>query len=85
MRQTNILFEKSALLHMMTPTMCLHRKPGGKMPLLDRSHKSHHASDKYPTMHHFIKEICAHSVQISVTKWCTVGYGTGLVEPEADL
>ena len=40
------------------------------------AHKSHIASDKYPTMHHFVTEMCTH-VHISVTKWCIVGYGTG--------
>ena len=40
---------------------------------LDPSHKSHNALDKYPTMHHFVTEICKH-VHISVTKWCFVGY-----------
>ena len=39
-------------------------------------HKSHNASDKYPTMHHFVTEMCT-CVHISVTKWCIVGYGTG--------
>ena len=43
---------------------------------IDPSHKSHHASDKYPTMHHFVSEMCT-CVHISVTKWCIVGYGTG--------
>ena len=32
---------------------------------IDPSHKSHNASDKYPTMHHFL------------TKRCIVGYGSG--------
>ena len=40
--------------------------------LIDPSHKFHNASDKYPIMYHFVSE-----VQISVTKWCIVGYGTG--------
>ena len=43
------------------------------MPPIDSSHKSHNASDKYPTMHHFITEMCTHLV----TKWCIVGFGTG--------
>ena len=30
----------------------------------------------YPTMHHFVTEMCTH-VHISVTKWCIVGYGIG--------
>ena len=42
----------------------------------DQSHKSHNALDKYPTMHHFVTEMCTH-VHISVTKWCIVVYGTG--------
>ena len=32
--------------------------------IIDPSHKSHNASDKYPIMHHF-------------TIWCIEGYGTG--------
>ena len=31
--------------------------------------------DTYPTMHHFVTEMCTH-VHISVTKWCIVGYET---------
>ena len=41
----------------------------------DPSHKTHNASDKYPTMHHFVTEMCTH-VPISLTKWCIMGYGT---------
>ena len=26
----------------------------------DPSYKSHHVSDKYPTMHHFVTEMCTH-------------------------
>ena len=33
--------------------------------LWDQSHKSHNALDKYPTMHHFVTEMCTH-VHISV-------------------
>ena len=44
--------------------------------LSDPSHKSHDAPDKYPTMHHFVTEMCT-GVHISVTKWCIMGYGTG--------
>ena len=44
--------------------------------ILDPSHKSHNASEKYPTMHLFVTEMCTR-VHISVTKWCIVGYGTG--------
>ena len=38
--------------------------------------QSHNAFDKYPTMYHFVTEMCTH-VHISVTKWCIVGYMTG--------
>ena len=41
---------------------------------IDQSHKSFNASDKYPTMHHFVTETFVHIV---VTKWCIVGYRTG--------
>ena len=44
--------------------------------LLDPSHKSYNASEKCPTMHRFVTEMCTH-VHISVTKWCIVGYTTG--------
>ena len=43
---------------------------------IDPFHKSHNASYIYPTMHHFVTEMCTH-VHISVTKWCIVGYRTG--------
>ena len=36
-------------------------------------HKSHNATVPYPTMHHFVTEMCT-CVHISVTKWRTVGY-----------
>ena len=39
-------------------------------------HKSHNASEEYPTMHHFITEMCTY-VHISVTKWYIVGFTTG--------
>ena len=42
----------------------------------DPAHKPHNAPGKYPTMHHFVTEMCT-SVHISVTKRCNVGYGTG--------
>ena len=45
---------------------------------LDPSHKSHNAPYKYPTMHHFVTEMCT-QVHISVTKRCIVGYGTGVL------
>ena len=43
---------------------------------IDPSHKSQNASGKYPTIQHFVTEMCTH-VHISVTKWCIVGYGSG--------
>ena len=43
---------------------------------IDPDHKSHNVSDRYPTMHHLVTEMCTY-VHISVTKWCIVGYGTG--------
>ena len=36
----------------------------------------HNAIDKHPIMHHSVTKMCRH-VYISVTKLCTVGYGTG--------
>ena len=36
-------------------------------------HKSHNAPVPYPTMHHFVTEMCTR-VHISVTIWCIVGY-----------
>ena len=41
--------------------------------LIGPSHKSHNASIPYPTMHHFVTEMCT-CVHISVIKWCIVGY-----------
>ena len=41
--------------------------------VVDQSHKSHNAPVPYPTMHHFLTEMCT-CVHISVTKWCIVGY-----------
>ena len=46
------------------------------IPVIDPSHKSHNASDKYLTIHHFVTETCT-CMHISVTTWCIVGYGTG--------
>ena len=40
---------------------------------IDLLHKSHNTSVPYPTMHHFVTEMCT-CVHISVTKWCIVGY-----------
>ena len=42
----------------------------------DASHKTHNASGKYPTMCHFVTEMCT-CVHFSVTKWCIVWYETG--------
>ena len=39
----------------------------------DLIHKSHNASVSYPTVHHFVTEMCT-CVHISVTKWCIVGF-----------
>ena len=36
-------------------------------------HESHNALVPYPTMHHFVTEICT-CVHISVTKWSVVGH-----------
>ena len=47
-----------------------------RMGPIDPSHKSHDASVKYPTMHHFVTEMCTH-VHICVTKYCILGYGPG--------
>ena len=35
---------------------------------IDQSHKAHNAPVLYPTMHHFVTEMCT-CVHISVTKW----------------
>ena len=51
----------------------LRKYPSDGMVGIDPSHESRNASDKYPTMQHFITEI----VRISVTKWCIAGYGIG--------
>ena len=40
--------------------------------IIDLLHKSHNAPVPYPTMHHFVTEICT-CVHISVAKWCIVG------------
>ena len=46
--------------------------------LIDASYQltNHNALNKYLTMYHFVIEMCT-QVDISVTKWCFVGYGTG--------
>ena len=41
--------------------------------VIDLSDKSHGASDKYPTTHNFVTEMCT-CVHISVTKWCIAEY-----------
>ena len=43
--------------------------------ILDPARKINNASDKYPTMHHFVTEICTR-VHIYVTKRCIVGHDT---------
>ena len=45
---------------------------------IDPSHKSHSAPVLCSTMYHFVTEMCTH-VHISVTKWCIVGYGNGVL------
>ena len=39
----------------------------------DLLQKYHKAPVPYPTIHHFVTEMCTH-VHISVTKWCIEGY-----------
>ena len=58
-----------------SPTGCLDIFRNGNDPR-NPSHQSHNASDKYPTMHHFVTEMCT-CVYISVIKWWIVGHGTG--------
>ena len=41
---------------------------------IDTSHIAHKALDKYPTIHHFVTEMCTH-VHISATKWRIVVMG----------
>ena len=56
---------------------CFTRSRGNdcsRLVIILPSHKSHNASDIYPTMHYFVTEMCTY-VHISVTKWCIVGYG----------
>ena len=45
--------------------------------LLDPSYKSSNLLDPYPTMLHFVTEMCTCRVHISVTRWCIVGHRTG--------
>ena len=40
---------------------------------IDLLQKSHNTPVLYPTMHHFVTEMCT-CVHISVTKWCILGY-----------
>ena len=40
---------------------------------IDWWHKSHNATVLYPTMQHFLTEMCT-CVHISVTKWCILGH-----------
>ena len=40
---------------------------------IDSSHKSHNTSHRYPTMHHFVTEMCTY-VHISITKCSIVRY-----------
>ena len=40
---------------------------------MDQIHTSHNTPVPYPTMHHFVTEMCT-CVHISVTKWCIVGH-----------
>ena len=56
------------------PSGLFHRH--GSNHTIDPSHKSHNALNKYPTMHHFVTEMCRH-LHIFVTKWCIVGHGIG--------
>ena len=55
------------------------------IPLINRPYEkshialvpiSHNAPVQYPTMCHFVTEMCIY-VHISVTKWCIVGYLSG--------
>ena len=43
---------------------------------IDPAHRSHNALAKYPTIYHFVTEMCTR-LHISVTKWWIDGYGTG--------
>ena len=43
---------------------------------IDTAHRSHNVSDRCPTVHLFVTEMCTH-MDISVTKLCIVGYWTG--------
>ena len=60
------------IIYRINPSMAAATEP------INPYHKSLSASDKYPTMHHFVTEMCTY-VHISVTKWCIVEYGTGIL------
>ena len=54
--------------------------PGSQISLCDAflrysSHKSHNTLEEYPTMHHFVTEMCTY-VHISVTEWYIVEYSS---------
>ena len=53
---------RMGMLHQTTP-----------LKLIDLLHKSHNVPVPYPTMHHFVTEMCT-QVHIFVTKRCIVGY-----------
>ena len=44
---------------------------------IDPSHKSHNASDKYPTMHHFVTEMCTHAHFCYKMLHCGIRHSTG--------
>ena len=52
--------------------VCCGRKRNKQVGRID-SNKSHNASVPYQPMHHFVTEMCP-CVDISVTKWCILGY-----------
>ena len=60
------------IIYRINPSMAAATEP------INPYHKSLSASDKYPTIHHFVTEMCT-DVHISVTKWCIVEYGTGIL------
>ena len=40
---------------------------------IDPHHKSHNASDKYPTRHHFV-HFCKETVHCGTLEWCIMGF-----------
>ena len=57
--------------------VCISRPRWSFVRVIDLSHQSYNAWDKWcPTLHHFVTELCTH-VHISVMKYCIVRYGTG--------